>query len=75
MENRLNHIPIIDNNPRRGEKIEFDTAKKIRYNERVSAERANSELKDNYGLENIFVKGHKFAVIALTCKALYNMAI
>ncbi len=78
----LNHIPIIDNNPRRGEKVEFDPAKKIRYNERTSVERANSELKDNYGLENIFVKGIEkvklhimFAVIALTCKKLYNMII
>ncbi len=78
----LNHVPVIDNNPRRGEKVEFEPAKKIRYNERTSAERANSELKDNYGLENIFVKGHKkvklhimFAVIALTCKTLYNMIV
>lgn len=79
---KLNHIPIIDNNPRRGKKIEFEPAKKIRYNERTSAERANSELKDNYGLENIFVKGSKkvrlnimLSVIALTCKKLYNMFI
>ena len=78
----LNHVPVIDNNPRRGEKIEFDPAKKMRYNERTSVERANSELKDNYGLENIFVKGYKkvklhvmFAVIALTCKTLYNMVM
>lgn len=78
----LGHVPIIDNNPRRGEKVEFAPAKKARYNERTSAERANSELKDNYGLENIFVKGEKkvklhimFAVIALTCKTLYNMII
>ncbi len=77
-----NHIPIIDNNPRRGEKKEFDPAKKIRYNERTTAERANSELKDNYGLENIFVKGYEkvkchmmFAVIALAAKAIYNMTI
>jgi len=78
----LGHVPLIDNNPRRGEKIEFEPAKKIRYNERTSAERANSELKDNYGLENIFVKGYKkaklhimFSVVVLTCKTLFNMVI
>lgn len=78
----LNHIPIIDNNPRRGVKKEFEPAKKIRYHERTAAERANSELKDNYGLESIFVKGDKkvkfnimLSVISLTCKTIYNMLI
>lgn len=78
----LNHIPIIDNNPRRGEKKEFEPAKAIRYNERSTSERANSELKDNYNLENIYVKGYQkvkchimFAVIALTAKALFNMLV
>lgn len=70
-------VPLIDNNTRRGEKIEFEPAKKVRYNERTSDERTNSELKDNYGLENIFVKGYKkaklhimFSVVSLTCKTL-----
>lgn len=79
---RLNHIPIIDNNPRRGDKIEFEPAKKIRYNERTTSERANSQLKDNYGLEDARVKGQKkvklhimFAVIALTSKTLFNMLV
>ena len=79
---RLNHIPIIDNNPRRGDKIEFEPAKEPRYNECTTSERANSELKDNYGLEDIRVKGQKkaklhimFAVIALTSKALFNMLV
>lgn len=78
----LGHVPIIDNNPRKSEKIQFEPAKKIRYNERTSVERANSELKENYGLENIFVKGYKKAklhimlsIIALTCKTLFNMII
>lgn len=79
---KLNHVPVIDNNPRRGEKVEFEPAKAVRYNERTAVERANSELKDSYGLENIFVKGYKkvklhimFAVIALTAKTLFNMLI
>jgi hypothetical protein len=73
-------IPIIDNNPRRGEKKEMDPAKKIRYKERSSVERVNSELKDNYALETIRVKGQvkvachmMFAVIALTAKKTFTL--
>lgn len=73
-------IPIIDDNPRRGEKKEMDPAKKIRYKERSSVERVNSELKDNYALETIRVKGQMkvachvmFAVIALTAKKIFTL--
>ena len=54
---KLGHVPIIDNNPRRKEKIHMDPATKARYAERSSAERVNSYLKDNYGGRNIRVKG------------------
>jgi hypothetical protein len=53
----LGHRPIIDNNPRRGEKILMDPATKIRFRERSSSERVNSNLKDNYGGRNVRVKG------------------
>jgi len=73
-------IPIIDDNPRRGKKKEMDPAKKIRYKERSSVERVNSELKDNYALEAIRVKGQTkvachmmFAVIALTAKKIFTL--
>jgi len=46
---RLNHVPVIDHNPRRGEKIDFDPAKAERYKARSGAERVNSTAKDNYG--------------------------
>jgi hypothetical protein len=42
----LGHVPLIDHNPRRGEKIEFSPAEAIRYNERTAAERSNARLKD-----------------------------
>lgn len=78
-----NKIPIIDNNPRRNlSKKEMDPAKKIRYRERSSVERANSELKDNYNLEAIRVQGQKkvtchiiFAVIALAAKKIFNLLL
>jgi len=76
----LGHVPVIDPNKRRGDKIELDPAKKIRYRERTTVERGNSELKDNYGARHVRVKGHlkvfchlMFGVIAVTVKQLFNM--
>ena len=53
----LGHVPLIDHNPRRGEKIEFAPAEAIRYNERTAAERCNARLKDEFGGNTIMVKG------------------
>jgi hypothetical protein len=53
----LGHVPIIDHNPRHGEKILMDPATKSRFAERSSVERVNSNLKDNYGGRSIRVKG------------------
>jgi hypothetical protein len=76
----IGHVPIIDYNRRKGEKIELAPAEKIRYNERSTAERVNADLKDNFGGRNIRVKGHEkvfthlmFGIIAMTAKQLFNM--
>ena len=76
----LNHIPVIDSNKRRGEKKEFDPAKKNRYNQRSSAERIMSNLKDNLGGTTVRVKGAKkvmthlmFGIIAMTAKQLCQL--
>ncbi len=68
----LGHMPIIDPNPRRGPKREMDSATKKRYNERSTAERVNSMLKDNYGGRHVRVRGNAkvklhlmFGVIAI----------
>jgi hypothetical protein len=78
----LGHRPIIDNNPRRGEKILMDPATKSRFAERSSAERVNSTLKDNYGGRNIRVKGASkviahlmFGVISVTAMQLYRLLL
>ncbi len=55
---RLNHVPLIDHNPRRGEKIEFAPHEAERYKARSQAERVNSQLKDNHGGRHIRVRGH-----------------
>ena len=33
----LGHVPLIDHNPRGGEKLEFDPAQAVRYRERTVA--------------------------------------
>jgi hypothetical protein len=78
----LGHRAIIDNNPRRGEKILMDPATKSRFGERSSAERVNSNLKDNYGGRNIRVKGASkvmahlmFGIVSITAMQLYRMLL
>ena len=78
----LGHIPIIDKNPRRGHKIEMEPAKKRRYNERSTAERGFSLLKDNFGGCTVRVKGYKkvmahlmFGILSLTAIRFMNMVM
>jgi hypothetical protein len=88
----LGHVPIIDANPRRGGKTEaaaevqarrsagYELAEEIRYNERSSAERVNSAIKDSYGGRAIRVRGHAkvfchlmFGILALTVEQLMRL--
>jgi hypothetical protein len=74
------HIPIIDQNKRRGESVPWDPAKKIRYRERSSVERTNSDVKDNYLGRTVRVRGYQkvfnhlmFSLIAITVKQMFRM--
>jgi hypothetical protein len=76
----LGRVPIIDPNKRRGDAVELSPAEKVRYRERSTVERGNSDLKDNYGARHVRVKGHEkvythlmFGVIDITVKQLFNM--
>ncbi len=76
----LGHVPLIDHNPRGGEKIEFDAAQAMRYNERTAAERTNARLKDEFGGNAIWVRGHTkvmghlmFGVLALSADQLMRL--
>lgn len=76
----LGHVPLIDHNPRRGEKIAFAPAEAIRYNERTIAERSNARLKDEFGGRTIMVKGDTkvmshlmFGVAALSADQLMRL--
>jgi len=78
----LGHIPIIDVNPRKGEKIELDPATKRRYDERSTAERGFSLFKECFGGRNVRVRGPKkvmthlmFGIMALTADRLLNLLL
>lgn len=53
----LGHVPLIDHNPRSGVKLEFDPPQAQRYKERTVAERMNARLKDEFGGNNVWVRG------------------
>jgi hypothetical protein len=76
----LGHVPLIDHNPRGGEKIEFDPAEAVRYSERTVAERMNARLKDEFGGKHVWVKGNvkvmshlMFGLLALTVDQLMRL--
>jgi hypothetical protein len=51
---QLGHVPIIDHNPRRGEKIPFAPAQAQRFKQRTASERVNSLIKERYGGRFVF---------------------
>ena len=92
----LNHVPIIDRHPRSVEggkaeiaaeakrlgRIDHQLAEDVRYNQRSSAERVNSALKDTYGGRHVRVRGHAkvfchlmFGVLALTVAQLFRLVV
>ena len=76
----LGHVPLIDHNPRGGEKKEFLPHEARRYNERTGAERTNARLKDEFGGRDVRVRGHAkvmshlmFGLLALTADQLMRL--
>ena len=88
----LGHVPVIDHKTRRGEKpaVEaearaqrkagYQLAEDVRYNQRSSAERVNSNLKDNCGGTFVRVRGHAkvfshlmFGVLVVTVEQLMRL--
>lgn len=90
----LGHVPIIDTNARRNDEtkalleaeakaqkvINWKPPEKVRYNQRSSAERVNSRLKDDFGGRMVRVRGNikvachlMFGILALTADALLNL--
>lgn len=52
------HVPIIDKNGRGKKVLPMAPHEAARYKIRSSAERANSRLKEDFGANNVMVKGH-----------------
>ena len=78
----LRHKLIIDNNPRRGEKMYMDPPTQKRFGQRSSVERVNSYLKDNHGGRNVRVKGSAkvmthlmFGIIVITATQLFRLLV
>lgn len=78
----LNHVPLIDHNPRGGQKIEFEPADALRYNERTAAERTHARLKDEFGANDVHVRGAAkvmghlmFGVLALSADQLMRLRL
>lgn len=76
----LGHVPLIDHNPRGGEKEAFEPADAVRYQERSVAERVNARLKDEFGGRNAMVRGSTkvmshlmFGILALSADQLMRM--
>ncbi len=69
---RLDHVPLIDTNPRRNKVLKeelaneskrrkvanYQAAEDRRYNERSNVERVNGRLKDEFGGRRVRVRGH-----------------
>jgi IS5 family transposase len=79
---KMGHVPIIDHNPRRGEKIEMEPAKAERYKARTASERVNARLKDEFGGRVVRVRGATkvmshlmFGVLAITADQLMRLVI
>ncbi len=78
----LGHVPLIDSNPRRGEKVLMDPAEEARYNQRTSVERVFSMLKDNHGAKHVRVRGPKkvmahlmFGMLVITATQLFRLLL
>ncbi len=76
----LGHVPIIDPNPRGQKVVPLSPAESVRYNERTASERANARLKEEFGGDNVMVRGAKkvklhlmFGVIALFADQLLKL--
>jgi hypothetical protein len=76
----LGHVPIIDKNGRGQEVIPLAPHETVRYRERTVAERFNSRLKEEFGADNVMVRGAEkvklhlmFGVIALFADQLLKL--
>ena len=77
----LGHVPLIDKNSRGKEVIPMAPHEATRYNERTVVERFNSRMKEEFGADNVMVRGAQkvkmhlmFGVLALFADHLIKLA-
>jgi len=70
----LGLVPIIDGNPRRGEKLPMEPDRARRYKARTQVERFFARLKDEFGGRMIFVRGNRKVMAHLMYGVLAIMA-
>ena len=76
----MGHVPIIDCNARGGKKTPMEPDRARRYNNRTTAERFNSDLKDNHGASMVRVRGNEkvhahlmFGLLVIFAKAVLGL--
>jgi len=76
----LGHVPIIDKNSRGKEVVPMAPHEATRYNERTASERFNSRMKEEFGANNVMVRGAQkvkmhlmFGVLALFADQLIKL--
>lgn len=90
MSQSLNHVPLIDGNPRRGEKkvddagakfVDIIPAEALRYRIRTGVERVFGMLKDSHGGRTVRVRGNKkvflrlmFGILVIAAQKLIGLA-
>ena len=90
MSQSLNHVPLIDGNPRRGEKqiddvgakfVNIVPAEAVRYRIRTGVERVFGMLKDSHGGCTVRVRGHEkvflhlmFGILVIAAQKLIGIA-
>lgn len=77
----LGHVPIIDKNSRGKEVVPMAPHEAVRYNERTTAERCNSRIKEEFGGRSVMVRGADkvmlhlmFGILALSADQLLKVA-
>ena len=77
----LGHVPIIDKNSRGKELVPMAPHEAARYNERTVVERFNSRMKEEFGANNVMVRGAQkvkmhlmFGILALFADHLIKLA-
>jgi hypothetical protein len=77
----LDHVPLIDKNPRGKQVVPMAPHEATRYNERTTVERFNSRMKEDFGARDVMVRGAQkvklhlmFGVIALFADQLTKLA-